>query len=169
MTVTTEFISTKRRRLTPILLVVIESGAIYSVTIIAALVAFVTNSVGVYIILDLVRFLPNFGMIYSHRSPQISPIISIVYNMIFVRIGFASERGLSAVHVGDSHVVSSRRGAHEDGSSKPAGVALAVNVELTQIQHFDIDESSWSGTGAAIDDSKTRSLRPESKIRLPRG
>lgn len=45
-------------RLSPILRVVIESGAIYSVTITAALVAFVVHTPGVYVLLDLAGSLP---------------------------------------------------------------------------------------------------------------
>lgn len=41
--------------LSPVLHVVIESGAIYSATITAALVTFVAQSPGVYVILDMVR------------------------------------------------------------------------------------------------------------------
>lgn len=47
-------------RLTPILRVVIESGAIYSFTITAALITFVTKSNGVYVLLDMVRPSPHF-------------------------------------------------------------------------------------------------------------
>ena len=43
-----------KNRLSPILRVVVESGAIYSVTITAALIMFVIGSPGVYILLDMV-------------------------------------------------------------------------------------------------------------------
>ena len=43
----------------PVLRVIIESGAIYSMTITAALISFVVKSNGVYVLLDMVRvFLP---------------------------------------------------------------------------------------------------------------
>ena len=41
--------------LSPLLRVVIESGAIYSMTVTAALITFVTKSNGVYVVLDIVR------------------------------------------------------------------------------------------------------------------
>ncbi|KAL1943650.1 hypothetical protein VTO73DRAFT_4095 [Trametes versicolor] len=63
----------------PVLRVIIESGAIYSMTITAALISFVVKSNGVYVILDL-----------------ISPIISIVFNMLIIRIGLASDRSFLA-------------------------------------------------------------------------
>ncbi|KAH8079073.1 hypothetical protein BXZ70DRAFT_652915 [Cristinia sonorae] len=62
-------------RLIPMLIVVLESGAIYSMTITAALVTFLVNSPGNYVILDL-----------------ISPVISIVFNLIIVRMGFTAQR-----------------------------------------------------------------------------
>ena len=39
----------------PVLRVIIESGAIYSMTITAALISFVVKSNGVYVLLDMVR------------------------------------------------------------------------------------------------------------------
>ncbi|TCD60725.1 hypothetical protein EIP91_009631 [Steccherinum ochraceum] len=124
---TSEFVASKC--LTPILLVVIESGAIYSMTIVAALVAFALNSVGVYVILDL-----------------ISPIISIVFNMIIVRIGLASDRGLSAVGFSNNSVPSG--GVHQEGGTG-SFKTVTVNVELSQFQYYDGDESSLAGSRAA--------------------
>ncbi|KAI0325767.1 hypothetical protein GY45DRAFT_202969 [Cubamyces sp. BRFM 1775] len=63
--------------LSPILRVIIESGALYSFTITAALILFLVRSNGVYVILDM-----------------ISPIICIVFNMIIVRIGLAADGAL---------------------------------------------------------------------------
>ncbi|RDX45775.1 hypothetical protein OH76DRAFT_932891 [Lentinus brumalis] len=60
--------------LTSILRVIVESGAIYSVTVAAALVAFLIKSNFVYVILDL-----------------ISPVICIVFSMIIVRVSSATE------------------------------------------------------------------------------
>ncbi|TFY54988.1 hypothetical protein EVG20_g9484 [Dentipellis fragilis] len=60
-----------------ILSAVLESGAIYSATVVAALVTFVLKSNANYIILDL-----------------ISPIICIVFHMIVLRIGLATEPSL---------------------------------------------------------------------------
>ncbi|RPD58177.1 hypothetical protein L226DRAFT_511330 [Lentinus tigrinus ALCF2SS1-7] len=60
--------------LTSLLHVIIESGAIYSVTITIALATFVAKNTVVYVVLDM-----------------ISPIISIVFSMIIVRVGLARE------------------------------------------------------------------------------
>lgn len=56
-----EYLSSERKGLSMILRVVIESGAIYSVTIIIALVCFLVNSPGVYVVLNLVRLTPPAG------------------------------------------------------------------------------------------------------------
>ncbi|KAI1782843.1 hypothetical protein LXA43DRAFT_386764 [Ganoderma leucocontextum] len=61
--------------LTPVLCVIVESGAIYSVAITAALITFAAKSNYVFVILDL-----------------LSPIISIVFSMIIVRVGLSKER-----------------------------------------------------------------------------
>ncbi|KAI0086915.1 hypothetical protein BDY19DRAFT_1058451 [Irpex rosettiformis] len=61
-------------QLSPALRVVIESGVIYSLSLVVALVTFAIHSPGHSIVLDL-----------------ISAIISIVYNMIIIRVGLASD------------------------------------------------------------------------------
>ncbi|KAI0702359.1 hypothetical protein C8T65DRAFT_741524 [Cerioporus squamosus] len=61
--------------LAPILCVVMESGAIYSATIGAGMLLFLVHSNAVFILMD-----------------RTSPIISIVFNMIVVRVGLAQER-----------------------------------------------------------------------------
>ncbi|KAI0702384.1 hypothetical protein C8T65DRAFT_696910 [Cerioporus squamosus] len=60
--------------LTSLLDVIVESGAIYSITITIALATFVAKNSFVYVVLDM-----------------ISPIISIVFSMIIVRVGLARE------------------------------------------------------------------------------
>ncbi|KAI1789104.1 hypothetical protein LXA43DRAFT_1155888 [Ganoderma leucocontextum] len=61
--------------LAPVLRVAIESGIIYTMTMSAGLILFLLRSRSVYIIMDIA-----------------SPIISIVMNMIVVRVGLAKER-----------------------------------------------------------------------------
>ncbi|KAI0755808.1 hypothetical protein C8Q74DRAFT_1373547 [Fomes fomentarius] len=61
--------------LVTVLRVAIESGALYSATMFVSLILFLVRSNGLYIMSDIA-----------------SPIISIVFNMIFVRLGMAQER-----------------------------------------------------------------------------
>ena len=58
--------------LTPVLRVIIESGAIYSMTVTAALISFVVKSNGVYVLLDMVRT-PHF--LHSHLAPPLTSIL----------------------------------------------------------------------------------------------
>ncbi|KAJ7221699.1 hypothetical protein GGX14DRAFT_192785 [Mycena pura] len=56
----------------PVLLIVVDAGALYSMTLIAALVAFALKSNGQYVVLDMV-----------------TPIISIAFYMVIIRLGIA--------------------------------------------------------------------------------
>ncbi|EKM53110.1 uncharacterized protein PHACADRAFT_259285 [Phanerochaete carnosa HHB-10118-sp] len=108
--------------LSPLLRVVIESGAIYSLTVTAALITFVTKSNGVYVMLDM-----------------ISPIISIVFNMIIVRVGLAREQGLSAQsgeQSGSHRVPGSSFGFRP---SRPQYGQTSLAVEITQFIETDGD------------------------------
>ncbi|KAI0631505.1 hypothetical protein C8Q77DRAFT_141002 [Trametes polyzona] len=115
----------------PVLRVIIESGAIYSVTITAALISFVVKSNGVYVILDM-----------------ISPIISIVFNMLIIRIGLASGRSILALSTeatqptwvaagsaptDTSRIAVSRR--RQDGTY----AMKDLKVEITQVIENDAD------------------------------
>ncbi|TCD60640.1 hypothetical protein EIP91_009741 [Steccherinum ochraceum] len=107
-----------------LLIVVIESGAIYSMAIIAALVLFVVNSPGVYVILDL-----------------LSPIICIVFHMIIVRIGLATEykrSDASSKSWGTRSLLNRPRARRSD---QVEGKPIQVEVELDQ---FDDAETSIS-------------------------
>ncbi|KAH8096906.1 hypothetical protein BXZ70DRAFT_323171 [Cristinia sonorae] len=65
-------------RLRMLLPVVIESGAIYTILNLALLIAFRIQSPSLHYLRDI-----------------LAPTVSIVFNMILVRVGFASNRGLS--------------------------------------------------------------------------
>ena len=52
----------------PVLRVIIESGAIYSMTITAALISFVVKSPGVYVVLDMVS---HVSYVYVNRSTHL--------------------------------------------------------------------------------------------------
>lgn len=107
--------------LSPLLRVVIESGAIYSMSVTAALITFVTKSNGVYVLLDM-----------------LSPIISIVFNMIIVRVGLAREQHLS----GQSGEQSGQRGAGSSfrfRATRPPYGQTSLAVEITQFIETDGD------------------------------
>jgi len=111
-------------RLSPVLRVVIESGALYSVTITAALITFVSKSNAVYVILDM-----------------ISPIISIVFNMIIVRVGLAQTSQTmsgNSIHQSGLTFASGRR----PQSHEPYG-GTTLAIEITQ--YFESDGSEYAG------------------------
>ncbi|KAI1782844.1 hypothetical protein LXA43DRAFT_1137185 [Ganoderma leucocontextum] len=114
---------------TPVLRVIIESGAVYSMTITAALISFVVQSNGVYVLLDM-----------------ISPIISIVFNMLIIRIGLANDRSLgtsgttNGVASGWGAVVSDRS-ANPAVRRRPDGTFAMrdLKVEITQVVENDAE------------------------------
>ncbi|KIP01643.1 hypothetical protein PHLGIDRAFT_131166 [Phlebiopsis gigantea 11061_1 CR5-6] len=119
--------SSANNPLSSILRVVIESGAIYSVTITTALVAFVSKSNGVYVVLDM-----------------ISPIISIVFNMITVRVGLASDQRLSAPGTLHQSAFSTevRAGINHNHPYSRCGQSLAVEIT----QYIEQDNESIQET-----------------------
>ncbi|KAG9313792.1 hypothetical protein JVU11DRAFT_6152 [Chiua virens] len=62
-----------KSQLRPILHVIIDAGVIYSFTLLAALICFVNESNGQYVVLDMVM-----------------PIISITFYMVIIRVGLAN-------------------------------------------------------------------------------
>ncbi|KAN0082383.1 hypothetical protein V8E55_008178 [Tylopilus felleus] len=69
----TRFRSHQSSQLRPILHILIDAGAFYSLTLVVALICFVNESNGQYVILDMV-----------------TPIISITFYMVIIRVGMAS-------------------------------------------------------------------------------
>ncbi|KAL5526960.1 hypothetical protein ACEPAF_8689 [Sanghuangporus sanghuang] len=123
-------------QLTPVVRAVVESGAIYSATITVALILFIINSVGVYVVLDM-----------------ISPIICIVFNMIIIRIAFAADAipsisnssrqhnqtaNYSGNNQGSRHGDRRRVRAYDSGGHELASLA----VEITRYIETDAEASS---------------------------
>ena len=123
----------------PVIRAIIESGAIYSVTITAALMLFVVKSPGVYVVLDMVRLMSASIVIEVHDL-QISPIISIVFNMIIVRVGLAREQ--SSLSGGSSNRGPSSFGFHH---SRPPYSGMSLAVEITQFIETDNGPTESAG------------------------
>ncbi|KAH8079077.1 hypothetical protein BXZ70DRAFT_652667 [Cristinia sonorae] len=108
--------------------IVLESGAIYSAAIICALVTFLLNNPGVYVILDM-----------------ISPIICIVFNLIIIRVAFISENGiLGTSQRSDSggHPSALRFANHPSQPSAPSYEQKSMAIELTKYVETDAETSS---------------------------
>lgn len=75
----------------PIVLLIIESGAVYSFTLMTLLILYKQHSWFQYVLLDAVRplhALPAvFRVTYRVIIPQISCIVGLVFSMIILRIG----------------------------------------------------------------------------------
>lgn len=95
---TSRFGGRRRSSLRPILHIVIDAGMIYSATLFAALMCFVNQSNGQYVVLDTVstsipRSLTMDGFTEIPiviADCQVTPIISISFYMVIIRVGLAS-------------------------------------------------------------------------------
>ncbi|KAI0370678.1 hypothetical protein BV20DRAFT_1035661 [Pilatotrama ljubarskyi] len=124
-------------RLSPVLRIIVESGALYSMTVTAALVLFLVHSNGVYVVLDM-----------------ISPIICIVFNMIIVRVGLAADGSLLPQPAepvpAPSHEVSIsgpalvRRMLHRPSESNMEMKDINIRVEIAQYVEGEESESRFS-------------------------
>ncbi|RPD53081.1 hypothetical protein L226DRAFT_617610 [Lentinus tigrinus ALCF2SS1-7] len=117
--------------LAPVLRVVIESGAIYSATVGAGMILFLTQSNAVFILMDIT-----------------SPIISIVFNMIVVRVGLAQER--------------SSRDRHTKTTQQTSSSFVAV---VTQLQNQDRPTSA--GAEIELDDVSVKITRLLEELESP--
>ncbi|TCD62715.1 hypothetical protein EIP91_006541 [Steccherinum ochraceum] len=130
-------------RLGIMLRVVIESGALYSIAIVAALICFVTGSPGVYVALDL-----------------LCPLLNIVYNMIIVRVGLATDSQFSPPGTtGPTSALDFGHGVSDDRTrrntfrnTRDVGKNRSLAVELTHYLEMDGDQEASS---VADRDSKT--------------
>ncbi|KAI0055290.1 hypothetical protein BV25DRAFT_1833279 [Artomyces pyxidatus] len=105
--------------LKPVLLIVMDAGVLYSVTLLSALIAFVSKSNGQFIVLDMV-----------------TPIISIAFYMVIIRVGIASvtsQRGDNSS--GFTHPVTPMR---SDFAMRPLEVHI---TQLSETQKGEFPES----------------------------
>ncbi|EJC99739.1 uncharacterized protein FOMMEDRAFT_160184 [Fomitiporia mediterranea MF3/22] len=123
-------------QLTPVLRAVIESGAIYSVSITVALVLFVINSNGNFVLLDM-----------------ISPIISIVFNLLIIQVGLASQRRLPVIGSTrrQTATLSEPRFHPNIGcGTKP------LAIEITQFFETDVGSPSYFASDGQTDELEGR-------------
>jgi len=71
----------RQSQLRPILHILVDAGAIYTLTLLVALICFLSQTNGQYVVLDMV-----------------TPIISITFYMVIIRVGLAA-RAAQATHV----------------------------------------------------------------------
>ncbi|ETW75179.1 hypothetical protein HETIRDRAFT_442452 [Heterobasidion irregulare TC 32-1] len=107
--------------LMPVLLIIIDAGLLYSVTLLSALLCFVNHSNGQYVVLDMVM-----------------PIISIVFYMVIIRVGIAK---VTPSHQGDSSGFGNAlsQTQNRDYAMRPLEVHIS---QLTESQKDKIDQRS---------------------------
>ncbi|KAA1474547.1 hypothetical protein DENSPDRAFT_781941 [Dentipellis sp. KUC8613] len=125
--------------------VVLESGAIYSATIIAALVTFVLKSNANYVILDL-----------------ISPVICIVFHMIVLRIGLAAEPSLQGPPSGSTQRSISFAAPRLSTRRQPEDPYHMKSFAVEISQYLEGDEDDPTSSQNAHSDCE-----PGSKVTLP--
>ncbi|TCD60643.1 hypothetical protein EIP91_009744 [Steccherinum ochraceum] len=125
-------VDARSRLMFTLLIVVIESGVVYSVAVIASLILFVLKSPGLYVMLDF-----------------LSPIICIVFHMIIVRIGLAKEHEES-----DANSKSFRtRGFLSGPKARAERKPIQVEVELDRFHDAD---TSFCAEPQRSDDNKEK-------------
>lgn len=154
--------------------IVIESGAIYSMTIIAALVVFVCKSPGNWVILDMVsrsHNVPRRSEFLTMLAAQISPIICIVFNMIIVRVGIASDKAFMQSMQLPAHVEPSQRTgitrpslplrrvqSPDDYQIKP------ISIEITQCKEIHTDDHLLQSSGTDSEPESSRRTKESAAI-----
>ncbi|KAH9856485.1 hypothetical protein C2E23DRAFT_771786 [Lenzites betulinus] len=113
--------------LLPIVRVIADAGVLYSVALIAALACFVQKSNGQYILLDI-----------------ITPIISITFYMVIIRVGLASAEGSeqSTIHSSgqrNAHALPTTRSHHARELETEVLPMARLQVHITKMHESDRD------------------------------
>lgn len=127
-------------------------------TITVALVTFVIKSPGVYILLDMVgvHFRPSH--LPCLKILKISPIISIVFNMIMIRVGFSANGNMVGVafqQITLAGVSEQTYPSHVGRSSASYGMK-SITSTVAQFERTDADASSFR----CEDTGRQKSKRP---------
>ncbi|KAI9573136.1 hypothetical protein HD554DRAFT_1146001 [Boletus coccyginus] len=110
-------------QLRPILQILVDAGAIYSVTLLVALICFVIQSNGQYVVLDM-----------------ITPIISITFYMVIIRVGLATRAGQTThPSLGNASVMMDRNIRSEQRHG--------MRVHITRLTESKIDHGQRSPVG----------------------
>nr|GAT53682.1 predicted protein [Mycena chlorophos] len=114
----------------PVLLIVIDSGALYSSALVAALTCFALGSNGQYVVLDMV-----------------TPIISIAFYMVILRVGMArgplSNHGTSTNGPSMPRIPLSRTGVR---SHPHQGMKIQIEVQREDDTRHAQEEDEYSDT-----------------------
>ncbi|KAG9309611.1 hypothetical protein JVU11DRAFT_10272 [Chiua virens] len=117
-TKTSRIQATRKSQLRPVLRVIIDAGAIYSVTLLIGLICFVTRSTSQYVVLDTV-----------------TPIISITFYMVIIRVGLANR----AIQTGASVPLSVGYASIDTSAER----RRRMHVQVTTLTESKTDDGSF--------------------------
>jgi hypothetical protein len=130
----------------PVLSVVIDSGLLYSFTLVAALSCFASGSHGEF---DIVKnkFAPMDSItLLTFWIKQITPIISIAFYMIMIRVGIAQNSNDSRLEI-HSTLGGRSVGNHAGSTSDSPYPMNRMQVHTTKMTETnDISEYPWGGS-----------------------
>ncbi|EGN94584.1 hypothetical protein SERLA73DRAFT_188561 [Serpula lacrymans var. lacrymans S7.3] len=114
----------RRSSLGPLLLIIIDAGVLYSVTLLGALVCFVSANRGQYVLLDMIM-----------------PIISIAFYMVIIRVGISKRHG-------GLHSTTGRSASH----SQMLQDQQQYSMKRVQVHITKLTETNEDGTPFTNDD-----------------
>lgn len=143
----------RESQLQPILHIILDSGVIYSLTLVVALVCFVTHSNGQYVILDMVRYHCSLADGNSLTEPSIAghqamPIISISFYLVIIRVRLATR----ASQLSASRQIESNSTDHSHGAER----RHKMQVHITTLTKSNAENGQHSSMLLAPIDSKSR-------------
>ena len=147
---------TGRSNIWPVLLIVIDAGVLYSVTLLCALCLFASQSHAQYIVLDMVRPPTNYASkMGSFIIFQVTPIISISFYMVLLRVGLKANDNM---HVGSN---SNPAGSHPRSAMQSSGPnasyyrGKALQVHISQFTESEgpVQDKSYVDPEIPLEDS----------------
>ncbi|KAF8550419.1 hypothetical protein OG21DRAFT_1419724 [Imleria badia] len=117
----------RKSELRPILLIIIDAGTIYSLTLFAALICYVNKSNGQIVVVDMIM-----------------PIISITFYMVIIRVGLANRA---------NHLVHTNLGHTSPGNSLVGDRRSRVHPPLNKL---DDGHHSWMSPTSPVSSKQNR-------------
>ena len=141
----------------PVLIIIIDAGAIYSIAVSAALICYVKRSNTEYIMVDVVSQVPRvITMLPLRRSVQIVPIISITFYMIIIRVGLANRKHQTSPAHSFGHISSGHNLAGERRSR--------VQIDITAVTGSKTDNDQRSSMSQMTPTSIKNQRRSETRF-----
>ena len=146
----------------PVVRVLVDAAILYSATLLSALLCFVNANNGQYVLLDMVNSQPTclylgYWSVGLTPSPQITPIISIAFYMVLIRIGMRRRKARL-----DSSALSGTTPVQSQGTSygmKP------LQVHISRFSRNDVaplgNQEAESGSQPSMQKGRSDSISEE--------